>query len=261
MHGAGRPGGVGEGDALGDDARGARRLGGAHQDARALAAQSVVHGEVPLDPAWIDAGRQRGQLMDDGIGTGLAHRRADRRRVQRVGEHGLGSRRAQLLQLPGDLVMPVTWWPSASSIGTSLRPITPVAPARKTLMRGRCRAQPTASRSRAHTRPSLKPAAPMANAALKRERRFSSATRSTSSTSWASSKRACSAANSSSLTLTGVDGHPHGEVQHEALALVEVVARRGSDTGRAAARRRRPRCAPRASRCRDRTRIPASPPT
>ncbi len=36
--------------------------------------------------------------------------------------------------LPGDRVVPTTWWPLARSSGTSRLPITPVAPATKILM-------------------------------------------------------------------------------------------------------------------------------
>ena len=174
--------------------------------------------------------------------------------------------------LAGDLVMPVTWWPSASSSGRSLRPITPLAPARKTLMRGGDRARSPASRrvrrarrirgvsTRAQTCPSLKPAAPMPKVALKRERRFSSAIRLTSSTSCGSSKRARSAANSSSLTCTGVAVIP--TARSSTRRSVSSNARcRGSGADRAAARRRRLPFAHRASRCPCSNHSPPSLPT
>src|SRR4029077_7676799 len=77
-----RTGGVGEGDALGDDAAHAGRLRGAHEMAGALAAQAVVDGEVALDLARVDARRQRGELVHDGVGRGGGDRRANRGRVE-----------------------------------------------------------------------------------------------------------------------------------------------------------------------------------
>jgi len=54
-----------------------------------------------------------------------------------------------------------------------------------------------------HTIPSLKPAEPIPNAALKRSR-FTSVSRAVISTSWRSSKYDRTRANSSSVTSTGV---------------------------------------------------------
>ncbi len=135
----------------------------------------------------------------------------------------------------------VTSWPAASSAGTSRRPITPVAPARKTLTGdrepgravGRLRSAPSAARRRRPLRRSPSRAGhALAEAggaeperALKRERRFSTAIRCTSSTSWASPpRRSRSASSSSGATTTGVVRHRDREVEHEPLGLVEALA-------------------------------------
>ncbi len=71
VHRAGRPWGVCEGDALGEDPRDAGGLRGRHQIPRALGAQAVGECEVPLDRARVDAWGNRRELVDDGVGAGL----------------------------------------------------------------------------------------------------------------------------------------------------------------------------------------------
>ena len=90
--------------------------------------------------------RERGQLVDHGLGRGLrARRRVTASRVERVGDDGLGALRPQrraLLRASASCPSPRGRRRAASA--RSRRPITPVAPARKTLMTAAARsAAPT----------------------------------------------------------------------------------------------------------------------
>ena len=128
------------------------RLGGRDEVCGALRSQAVVQLEVPLHRARIDPRRDRGELVDRSPPAGPRPppaapppRRARRRPRPRR------RRRAAPRASRGDLVMPVTRWPSATSTGSSRRPITPVAPARKTLIAPRARRRrrsPAQARSR-----------------------------------------------------------------------------------------------------------------
>ena len=241
---------VDEGDALGDHP--ARPAGARRRRPGCLVPSSrrrSLRAKSRAIRARVDARRQRGQLVDDGLRLGLRDRAlsppprpARRTRPARPPPRAAPRRPRRRAGHARHLVAR-----RRSAAAPAGGPITPVAPARKTLMRRR---RPVATgrpapgggarsarpSGRAHTMPSLKPAEPMPKAPLKRERRFSTATRLTSSTSCASSKRSRRAAISSSVTCVGVrSSPPRGRARG---ARCRRSARsRGSGGGRAAARR------------------------
>ena len=166
-------------------------------------------------------------------GRAAATRVAHGARVERVGDHRLGAGRAQLRRArSGERVMPVTSWPSASSIGTSCgrsrrsrRRGRPSCAARRA-PRARCAEADSRSAARARADHALAEARRAhvergveARAHVLQRDRCSSAPRSARS-----SKCSRSAANSSSVTCDGRDGHRDRVVEHEPLERVEERA-------------------------------------
>ena len=118
--------------------RGSRGLRGGHQVARALLAQAVVEREVPLHRARIDPRRDRGQLVDDRLRAGPLDRAPARRRASSASATTASAPAARSASsFSGERVMPRHLVAVGEQIGRSGRPITPVAPARKILMRRR----------------------------------------------------------------------------------------------------------------------------
>ena len=165
--------------------------------ARALAAQAVVEREVALDLARVDPRRDRGELVDHGVG------RAPRRPRSRTASASsasasdrLGARaRAARSSFAGERVMPVTSWPAAEQQrhqrgGRSRRWRRRGRPscggARTPRRSPPLRAGAVAAVRRAHTMPSLKPADADAERAVEaRAHVLQRRSRSSSSTSWA----------------------------------------------------------------------------
>ena len=148
----------------------AGRLRGRDEVARALAAQSVVHREVALHLARVDAPRDRGELVDRpprarASRTACVHRAG----VERVGDarprprpprSGVERARASAI-IAGDLV--------ARGEQRRQQPACrsrPLAPARKTLTRAPRSARPPRAAALGHHahQPSLKPAGVMSKA-------------------------------------------------------------------------------------------------
>jgi hypothetical protein len=101
VDGSRRAGRVGEGDALGDDARDACLLSGRDEIARALRAQAVGEREVAHHLARVKTRRNRRQLMDDRLRAGGLDGASHGVGVERVGDDRLGARGDQRRRLLG----------------------------------------------------------------------------------------------------------------------------------------------------------------
>ena len=148
---------VGERDALRHDAPRARRDRRGDQVARALGADAVVARELLLHLARVDRRGQVGQLVHDDLGLRRARPRPAALGVEDVAHR---RRRARLAQGLGAVLAARSWRSprdrASSSSGSSRRPITPVAPARKTFTPA---ASPTRWRARPAARAARRPLA------------------------------------------------------------------------------------------------------
>jgi hypothetical protein len=101
-----------------------------------LPPQLVRDGELAVEPAKVAHSRERGHLVDDGVGLGPRDRLADPWAVEPVHDHRRGGEGARPSIFSRVRVVATTECPAATSCGIRRRPTAPVPPVTNTRIFG-----------------------------------------------------------------------------------------------------------------------------